>query len=143
MFARKVSVRNTQSRIRIFGPMIGSVKLVLMNPRTTTSFQVLPRRILMPTKEKETTRRNGYYQYKDLQFPSVSTIMKSAGNPGGLINWAATQGGMGVIWGLGKIKDIQKLDERLNSPACIEWAKEQAQNGLSSESSRVQEFGTL
>ena len=97
----------------------------------------------MPTKEKETTRRNGYYQYKDRQFPSVSTILKSAGNPGGLINWAAQQGGMGVIWGLAGIKNSQELEERLKSPAAIEWAKEQAMIGMCAERDRTASFGKL
>lgn len=90
----------------------------------------------------EVKRRNGYYFYKGMQLPSVSTILKSAGNSEGLIHWACRQGGLGVIWGLSKIKDPSSLGQRLQSPACIEWAIEQAKAGLASEGDRVKDFGS-
>lgn len=90
----------------------------------------------------EPRRRNGFYCYKERQVPSVSTILRSAGSPGGLIDWACKQGGLGVIWGLSKIKDIGALQEKLGSPSCIEWAIEQAKMGLESEGDRVKGFGT-
>lgn len=93
-------------------------------------------------KVKEMKRRNGYYFYKDRQLPSVSTILKSAGNSEGLVHWACKQGGLGVIWGLSKIKDAQSLSERLGSPSCIEWAVENAKMGLEAEGNRVKDFGS-
>lgn len=90
----------------------------------------------------EIKRRNGYYFYKGMQLPSVSTILKSAGNSEGLIHWACRQGGLGVIWGLSQVKDHQKLKEKLQSPSCVEWAIEQAKKGLASEGDRVKDFGT-
>lgn len=92
---------------------------------------------------KEGKRRNGYYFYKDRQLPSVSTILKSAGNSEGLIQWACKQGGFGVIWGLSKIKNVEALHEKLSSPSCLEWAAEQARMGLSQEGERVKNFGTF
>jgi len=90
----------------------------------------------------EPKRRNGYYFYKVMQLPAVSTILKSAGNSEGLIHWACKQGGLGVIWGLTKLKDHTSLSERLKSPACIEWAIEQAKAGLAAEGDRVKDFGS-
>lgn len=90
----------------------------------------------------EIKRKNGYYYHKDKWLPSVSTIMKSGGDPAGLIRWACKQGGFGVIWGLSKIKDHASLTDRLASPSCIEWAAEQAIAGLESEGDRVKGFGT-
>lgn len=88
------------------------------------------------------SRKNGYYFYKDRWLPSVSTILKSAGSSEGLIKWGAKQGGLGVIWGLSKIKDAQALSEKLGSPSCIEWAAESALAGLEAEGNRVKDFGS-
>lgn len=90
----------------------------------------------------EPKRRNGYYFYKGRQLPSVSTVMKSAGNSEGLIQWACKQGGLGVIWGLSKINNAEALKERLGSSECLEWAIQQARNGLASEGNRVKDFGS-
>lgn len=87
-------------------------------------------------------RKNGYYIFKDKNLASVTTIMRSGGDSGGLTRWAAKQGGHGVIWGLSKVQDAEALKARLGSPACLEWATEQAVMGLESEGNRVKDFGS-
>ena len=94
------------------------------------------------TDVTETKRRNGYYQWREWQLPAVSTPLKSAGNNEGLMTWAAQSGGLGVIWGLSGIKSVGALAEKLKSSACIEWAKEQAVEGLEAERERPANFGT-
>lgn len=96
----------------------------------------------MSQPKKEVKRRNGFYPYKGFQLPSVSIILKSAGSSEGLIYWGCKQGGLGVIWGLSKLKDLDSLKEKLGSPACIEWAVEQAKQGLAAEGNRVKDFGS-
>lgn len=90
----------------------------------------------------EPKRRNGYYFYKGRQLPSVSTVMKSAGNSEGLIYWANKLGGLAVIWALAKLQNAEALKERLGSSNCLEWAIQQARNGLESEGNRVKDFGS-
>lgn len=88
-------------------------------------------------------RRNGYYPWQTYQFPSVSTILKSAGNSEGLVRWAAQQGGKGVIYALlPYVTDAGTLGARLGTAACLEWAVEAAAQGLKAESERVTNFGT-
>jgi hypothetical protein len=72
-------------------------------------------------------RRNGYYEGKHGYYPSVTTITKSAGNASGLIHWAAKQGGYGAF---------------VLKPQTVEEAGEAGMAYLSTESRRVQEFGS-
>jgi hypothetical protein len=90
----------------------------------------------------EIKRRNGYYLVRERQLPSVSTILKSAGSSEGLVQWGAKQGGLGVIWGLARINNIEELKERLGSPSCVEWASGAALANLSNEGDRVKGFGS-
>ena len=90
----------------------------------------------------EIKRRNGYYLNDDIHYPSVSTVMKSAGSPAGLIDWAAVQGGHGVLWALAKIGDTEKLKEKLSLSSCVEWASDVAKQGLEASSERVTSFGS-
>ena len=74
-------------------------------------------------------RRNGYYMIGERQVPSVSKILKSAGDSSGLMNWAAMQGGMGVY---SSFHTQMSLDE----------IKESSLRGLRKESNRVADFGS-
>lgn len=91
-----------------------------------------------------TERKNGYYLSESTNrfYPSVSTIMSKSGGAGGLVDWAAKQGGIGVIWALRRIQDYQQLKERLENSSVINFAQEAAIQGLQAEQKRVQGFGT-
>lgn len=80
----------------------------------------------------EIKRRNGYYMLPNgRQEPSVSTILSCAGNPNGLIQWAAKQGAIGAA-----------MEATRKGSITIEEACEYGVAALKTESSRVQDFGT-
>ena len=89
-------------------------------------------------------RKNGYYisEKTNKYYPSVSTILSKSGGAGGLVEWAAKQGGLGVIWALRRIQNYSELQTRLESPACMNWAIESAIQGLQAEQKRVMGYGT-
>jgi hypothetical protein len=92
-------------------------------------------------EEKEPQRRKGYYLIEGKNRPSVSMCTSSIGSSEGLIYWGADCGAKGVIWELGKIRSVEALKEKLDSPAAIQWAIEQGRRGLVSERDRVTDFG--
>ena len=75
----------------------------------------------------EIKRRNGYYYFNNRHNPAVSTILKSAGNSAGLINWAAKQGAFGAF---------------INKPTTVDQAGEFGIAHLKMESERVAKIGT-
>lgn len=89
-------------------------------------------------------RKNGYYisEKTNKYYPSVSTILSKSGGAGGLVEWAAKQGGLGVIWALRRIQNYSELQTRLESTSCINWALESAIQGLQAEQKRVMGYGT-
>lgn len=91
-------------------------------------------------KDLTSKKKNGYYLQGDLYFGSVTKILSAVGGKEGLLRWACARGGYGVIWALADIK-MQDAHEKLGSPACLEWAKEQALASLSAEQRRTSDFG--
>lgn len=79
----------------------------------------------------EPQRRNGYYWHEPSQqyLVSVTTFLDCLGSKEGLLQWAAQQGGLGVMAGLSRTS-AESLGARLTSPEAYEWAKGQAAQGM-------------
>lgn len=67
----------------------------------------------MVKKKIEETRRNGYYisPVTGLYYPSVTTVMKASGSPGGLVGWAAKMGAKGMLQHIQCLLETHSLPE--------------------------------
>lgn len=96
------------------------------------------------TKSKAVVRRNGYYQHPDnnLYYPAVSSITKSVGDSGGLLQWAAKMGARRVVQVLGRVRDLDKLQNKLQDASAIDWADGEGSYGLKNATKWVRDYGT-
>jgi hypothetical protein len=78
-------------------------------------------------------RRNGYYEYKNMWVPSVTTVLRQVGSPEGLMRWAAEQGANGVYKELLQNKTIQSYGH----------TRELAIASLDAERERTADIGTM
>lgn len=104
------------------------------------------------------SRKNGYYElpkWPGVYGPSVTKLVGLYGEPTGLMHWAATVAGQGVLHALApalqgladavKSGDTGRADRiitRLTSPTGPQWASEQAVAAWKGEQKRTASFGS-